>query len=201
MKPSNLKLILTVGASGCGKTTWCNEFRVYHPFNIYINPDSMRYVLSGDESDQKRNKDVFFILGAMCEYEMLFKHSPILIDATNTTVQNRSLWIKLAKKYNYEICAKIFTANFEECVENNERRERKVPVDVISRQFNSYVSPTKGEGFDEIDIVEKRKMSGRENQFSFPWNNDKMETITHNARQCGKTQTHMNFLSGGLDGI
>ena len=51
---------ITVGVSGCGKSTWCKKHREAHSDkSIYICPDEIRKELTGNVSDQSKNSEVF----------------------------------------------------------------------------------------------------------------------------------------------
>lgn len=134
------ELIITIGASGCGKSTWCNKFLQTHPDFIYLNPDTMRRALTGDESCQDKNYLVFANLEAMAKYFMLLER-PILVDATCYNKKNRNLWLELAKDYNYYTSAIVFKTSLEQCLLNNSKRARKVPDEVIKRQFENLTLP------------------------------------------------------------
>lgn len=146
---SNKKLAMFVGASGSGKDYHASQF--YHNY-IYVNADVMREIIGKDESDQEVNYPVFQTLERMTEYFMK-QELPIAIVNTNYNKKNRKKWVELGKKYGYQINAIVMKTLFDECVIRNEKRIRKVPVEIIRKQFDGFEEPTKEEGFDNISYV------------------------------------------------
>lgn len=134
------KLYLTIGPSGSGKTTWATEYCAKNPGTIYINPDIMRAVLTGNESNQDKNAEVFDVCGKMCEYFMRLG-SDILIDATNYNKKNRRCFVGLGRNNYYEIIAIIFKTDVNTCFLRNSLRERRVPNDIIQKHFDLYEAP------------------------------------------------------------
>ncbi len=55
------KLYVLIGIPGSGKSTWTNKLLTgKHPTEVeVINMDDIRMRLTGNASDQSRNKDVF----------------------------------------------------------------------------------------------------------------------------------------------
>ncbi len=143
------QLTLTIGIPGSGKTTWSNAYCLRNDDTIYINPDTMRVIITGDINDQSANSKVYGELGHLCEYFMFFNR-PILIDATNYNKKNRKNWIALGKKYGYEIVAVVMKTSFEESKTRNAARERVVPEFVLDNQNQGFEMPSNEEGFDYI---------------------------------------------------
>ncbi len=146
---NNPKLILLIAPSGSGKSTFAKKYLAQYPATIYLCPDVMRGVLTGDEGIQGMNGEVFSILCDMCRYFMRLGQD-ILVDATNYNIGNRSTWIKYRKEYNYEVIGLTFDTTLAECLVRNEGRERKVPLFVIQNQHDNYQKPELSEGFDAI---------------------------------------------------
>jgi predicted kinase len=145
------KVILTCGPSGCGKSTWCQKFLAQNPEYIYISSDHMRAIITGDESNQDRNHQVFQTLEHMVSY-LMSQRKPLILDATNYSVKNRLIWNRLATAYNYSKKWIVFKTSLEQCLINNEKRERKVPESVIRRQHENLTLPLTENG--EIEYVE-----------------------------------------------
>lgn len=152
------EIILLVGASNSGKTTFANLALQSCPTPfIYINADKMRGLIGKDESDQSVNGLVFATLERMCDYLMSL-NKPIIVDCTNYNKKNRKLWVALAKKYNYKLAAVILNTKIEECIARNEKRDRKVPVEIIQKHFDNFEVPTLEEGFESIEYTDGQKI-------------------------------------------
>ena len=143
------RLYMLVAPSGAGKSTLASNFLSGCPDCIYLNADMLRGCIGKDDSDQSVNHQVFATLKNMLEYFLRLKKS-VLLDNTNLSVRARSDWIKIAKKYNYEVQALILNTPIEICLDRNRTRTRVVPDWVITNQFSKFVKPTLEEGFDEI---------------------------------------------------
>ncbi len=151
-------LFLVCGCSGAGKSTFamdfCRENREGYSsaFMIRINPDEIRGIIGKNEGDQSVNGRVFESARVMAEI-LLKRGQSTLLDATNLSVKTRAEFIKIAKKCNARVVAYVFQRDLETCKKQNQLRERKVPDEVIERQFKSFVVPSKEEGVDDIVFV------------------------------------------------
>ena len=145
------EFIYTCGIASSGKSTWCqNYLKTYSFLNyVYLNPDSLRAVIGKDESDQTINGKVFSNLFIFTDYILKIGGS-ILYDATSYSKKNRKTFIEIARKYKVEVVAVNFNIPLDKCVERNNNRDRKVPFDVIKRQFNNLEYPELGEECDKI---------------------------------------------------
>lgn len=151
-------LILLISPSCGGKTTWALNYIKTHNNVIRLCPDNLRglYSKDGDESDQTNNGIIFKNLGIFTEHLMSQKIWDLIIDATNVSIKNRKMFVDLARKYNFLIKCFVFRTPIEVCVERNEKRARKVPFDVISRQFQNLEIPLP----HEVDYIEYINYNG-----------------------------------------
>ncbi len=142
---------MTIGCSGSGKSTWARKFLEQNPDYIYLNADTMRLCMTGDESNQDRNHQVFQTLENMVGYFMILGKN-LIIDCTNYNRKNRLIWNRLATAHDYQKTWVVFQTSLEQCIRNNEKRERRVPVDVIRRQHENLSLPLDEGG--EIQYVD-----------------------------------------------
>ena len=149
MNTNKPKLIILCAPSGSGKSTVAKDYLAQNPSTVYLCPDSMRGCLTGDESRQDVNSSVFHFITQMCRYFMYLKKD-ILIDATHCNKRWRKDWIRFAKEHHYEIIALTFETTLAEALVRNEGRDRRVPIEVITRQFDNFQKPELEEGFDKI---------------------------------------------------
>jgi len=133
-------IILLVGISGAGKSTWANKFLQNNPQYIYLNADKMRLIMTGDESNQDKNYQVFQTLEHMASYLMSLGNN-LIIDNTNYNKKNRLIWNRLATAFNYNKEWIVFKTPLEQCILNNEKRFRNVPTEVIKRQYENMTIP------------------------------------------------------------
>jgi predicted kinase len=82
---NNLEFTITVGISGSGKTTWLLENSTG---KRVISPDEIRRELTGDVSDQTKNKEVFKIAFERV-INALNNGVSVIFDATNVVSVHR----------------------------------------------------------------------------------------------------------------
>lgn len=135
-----LKVILTKGLPGSGKTTWAKELLSKHP-NSYkrINKDDLRAML---DNNHHSGKSEDFILKTRDSLILLAldqgKH--VIIDDTNLNPTHQTRITQLVKgKANIEI--KDFThIPLKTCIENDLRRPNSVGEKVIKQMYNKYLT-------------------------------------------------------------
>lgn len=135
---------MCIGVSGSGKSFYSERFREANPKTIILNPDQFRAIYGKDESDQTVNYQVFSNVSKFTEY-LLINDYDVFIDATNYSIKNRKTFVNLAKKHEVFIKAIILDVSLDVCYDRNSKRSRVVPNDVIKRQFDNLVIPTKEE--------------------------------------------------------
>lgn len=153
---SDQKLILLVGPSAAGKSTFAEKYIRENPDTLYLSSDQLRKDLTGDENNQTVNGQVFGIIKSRTD-ENLKNGKSVLIDAMGLNPKDRKDHLALAAKYNVPCIAYVFERTKEQLVKNQEKRAskggRRVPDDVIDRMLQKYVRPSHGEGFSLINMV------------------------------------------------
>lgn len=95
-------LILPIGISGSGKSTWIKTL----PKDINIvSPDDIRRELTGDVSDQSRNREVFQEVDRRLN-QLLSEGKKVVLDATNLNTKLRK---QLMNRINKEFPGKTIT--------------------------------------------------------------------------------------------
>lgn len=147
-----MNLNLLVGISGSGKSTWAKAIQDKNSALIVLCPDILRGIVGSGEEDQTVNGFVFNVVRAMTEY-FLKSGKDVIIDATNVRKVNRQEFIDIGHKHGAKVCAYVFRVPLEVCLERNFKRARRVPPEIIQRQFDNYVPPQPGE-FDEVVFID-----------------------------------------------
>lgn len=125
-------LVLLVGPSGSGKSTFAKKR--FLPTEI-VSSDHCRAMICDDENNQKASGAAFGLLFHITKKRLEWGRLTV-IDATNVKREDRRQLIKMAKKYYVGSYALILEVPLNECLRRNEMREsRRVPVDVIKRQY------------------------------------------------------------------
>jgi len=149
-----LSLVVLVGASGCGKSTFCAEH--FGPFEA-VSSDHYRGVVSNDPTDQSASKDAFALLEDIVR-RRLARGLLTVIDATNLYPEHRKLWVRLAREYHVLPVAIAFDLPMRLCVERNKTRpDRPFGRAVIRRQHGAMRRSLRGlkrEGFRQVVRLE-----------------------------------------------
>lgn len=143
---------MMIGCSYSGKSTYAKEYAKASGAEI-ISSDSIRKELYGDEGCQKDHQKVFQICRERMHKALAQKRS-VILDSTAMTRKARRSFLSELKRYGdeVEVEAIVFAVPLEVLRERMEKRERKVPWEVIMRQLKSFEFPLYGEGFDDIFI-------------------------------------------------
>lgn len=154
------KLILPVGISGSGKSTWIKSQT--DPNTIIVSPDEIRRELSGDISDQSRNGEVWSLAFDRVA-NALNSGKNVILDATNIKSGDRRRLmnhLKVNVDRPFEGLAKIFNVD-PEVAKQRVKKDIEAGVDrsnvpdwAIDRQYQSFVdgvNTLETDGFKIID--------------------------------------------------
>jgi protein phosphatase len=123
-----LSLVLLVGASGCGKSTFARKH--FRPTEI-LSSDFFRSMVSDDPGNQAASKDAFELLH-LAAAKRLAGRKFTVIDATNLQAEARKPLLELARHYHYLTAALVFDLPSEVCEEHDRLRpDRQVGPQVI----------------------------------------------------------------------
>lgn len=142
-----MKLILTVGISASGKTTWAEKQKYEHTGNntININRDDIRFNIVQPGSDwstykftKANEKQVTEIEMDVAERATRFE-SNIIISNTNLNPKTRKFWKKFAEEHDYEFEIKEFPITLEEAIKRDNLRQNGVGEQVIRKQYQQWL--------------------------------------------------------------
>ena len=151
---NQLKVWITVGASGSGKTTFVKTLAEMNSQAVRLCPDEFRAKFGWGEGDQSVSHIAFKATYEEME-KALSNGKDVIIDATNMYRKTRKKFLEIAKLHNAQTIALVFEVKKETLLERNKKRGeaggRNVPEDVIDRMLERYQCP----GTDEVDKVTK----------------------------------------------
>lgn len=137
-------LILPIGISGSGKSTWINSLPK-NQFKI-VSPDEIRKHVLGDISDQSNIENIFDMAYKQAAKEIK-NGNTVIFDATNVDTEYRNILINKIKELSgvdFKTYYKLFPANPElskkrikKDLKNNIKRS-DVPEDIIDSQYDLY---------------------------------------------------------------
>lgn len=143
-------LYMFVGLPGSGKSNYTRKLAKKTGSSVHSS-DNIRKELYGDERIQGDGNAVFNILHSRVK-EDLREGKSTIYDACNISYKRRMAFLQ---ELNNIPCKKvcIFIATpFEKCLENNAKRERHVPIEVIKNMLKHFDTPSYFEGWNEIKI-------------------------------------------------
>ncbi|MFF0271354.1 polynucleotide kinase-phosphatase [Kribbella sp. NPDC004536] len=154
MQIPKLCLVVLVGASGSGKSTFARKH--FLPTEV-ISSDFCRGLVSDDENDQAATKDAFEVLNFIAGKRLAAGRLTV-IDATNVQPEARKELVNLAREYDVLPVAIVLDPPERVCVERNEQRaDRQFGSKVVVRQRSQLkrgLRSLKREGFRTVHVLD-----------------------------------------------
>jgi predicted kinase len=143
-----VKLIVTIGLPGSGKSTYLARLGVNA-----ISSDEMRRVIADDPHDQSINARVFSAVRYLIRQRIAAGRPVTYVDATHLTPWTRQPYVKLARRYGCRLEALFFDVPVEICIARNRARDRVVPEAAIRKMAQEMIPPSTEEGFEITRIT------------------------------------------------
>lgn len=171
------KIILTVGASCSGKTTWAEQFiadqEVREDFYgvvrasnnwVNINRDDLRFQLFTNgvrdwtkykfkHSNEKRVTS----LEDQLAFNAALEDKNIVISNTNLNPSIRQKWKDFAETHGYEYEEKIFHCLWEELVKRNAQREGGIPESILWSQYKRFMQQYGYIGEHPVEVYQPQR--------------------------------------------
>ncbi|ANS78819.1 serine/threonine protein phosphatase [Serinicoccus hydrothermalis] len=148
-----LSLVVLVGASGSGKTTFAR--RAFGPFET-VSSDVCRALVSGDENDQSASADAFDLLHHLVGLR-LRRGLLTVVDATNVTRAARADLVRLAREHDVLPVAIVLDVGADIAIERNRGRPERDfgegPVRRHDRQLRKSLRGLSREGFRGVHVL------------------------------------------------
>ena len=154
------KLILPVGISGSGKSSWIKSQTDVNA--VVVSPDEIRRELTGNISDQTKNSEVFVIANKRAA-DALNAGKNVIFDATNIASRNRKGLIEYMKTHvdkGFDAVAKVFDvspdiakARIKKSIESGDDRSN-VPDYAIDKQYQTYINDLNLIELDGFKIID-----------------------------------------------
>lgn len=144
-------LVVLVGASGCGKSTWAVE--QFGAWRV-VAADDLRAIVGRHEHDQRASKDAFDLLERIADARLRRRFTTVL-DTTGLDAKWRRRWTDLARKRGVPVHAVLFDVDERTVRARNKRRPRPVPSAVVTSMLRSMAQvDVSGDGFDGVHAPE-----------------------------------------------
>jgi len=170
-----LSLVVLVGASGAGKSTFAR--RHFLPTEI-ISSDFCRGLVSDDENSLDATNDAFDVLHYIVG-KRLARGKLTVIDATNVQPNARAGLIGLAKQYHTLATAIVLNVPEGTCRERNESRpDRNFGPHVVRNHTQQLRRSLRGltrEGFRHVHVLSPEEIKEVEITRQPLWNNRKFD--------------------------
>ncbi len=146
-------LVLLVGPSGAGKTTYA---KMHFARTEVVSSDECRALVSDDETNQDATPAAFRVLHAIVR-ERLRLGRRTVVDATNVRADKRAKLLKLARERGRPVVALVFELPEATYLERNRARPgRSIPDFAVTAQIANMrrtLATIDSEGFDRVHRV------------------------------------------------
>ncbi len=142
-------LVVLVGASGAGKTTWAHR---HFPAGEIVSSDVLRSMAGTGEDDQAASPTAFEILNRLVVERMRRKLTTV-IDTTGLDADDRRSWVAIAHTAGVPAHAVMFDTPPATCEQRNAQRDSPLPRQVLRNQlkrFRTVREVIEDDGFDGI---------------------------------------------------
>jgi protein phosphatase len=148
-----LSLVVLVGASGSGKSTFARKH--FLPTEV-ISSDYCRALVSDDENNLAVTSDAFDVLHFIAGKRLAAGRLTV-VDATNVKPEDRKPLVELARQYHCLPVAIVLNVAERVCQDRNQvRTDRRLPNHVAHRQLQNLRRSLRGverEGFRHVLIL------------------------------------------------
>ncbi len=144
-------LVLLVGASGAGKSTWAAAN--YRDVEV-VSSDALRAVVGSGTADLDASADAFRLLDQIVEGRVR-RGLTVVIDTLGLDPERRQTWATLARASRMPVVAVVFNTPDAVCRARNAERDRPVPAPVLGgqlRRMRDVRAELAAEGWDIREI-------------------------------------------------
>lgn len=144
-------LFMTVGIPGSGKSSFAERLSEEANATVFSS-DALREELYNDVNDRDHNDELFKELHRRIK-DCLKSGKSAIMDSTSISSKRRRAFLQELNKIDCVKVCVVMATPFEQCLENNEARDRKVPFYAIDNMYRHWNTPSTFEGFDSIEVV------------------------------------------------
>lgn len=140
-------LIVLVGASGSGKTTWAHA---HFAAGEIVSSDALRAVVGTGEADLDASVDAFAVLDAVVAARTR-RQLTTVVDTLGLDQERRRATVGLGHSAGLPVIAIHFDTDPDVCRQRNRQRDRPVPANALASQLVRATAPDLvADGFDLV---------------------------------------------------
>ena len=142
-------LVVLIGASGSGKSTWAGAR--YRPQEV-VSSDALRGVVGSGQHDLDASTDAFSLLEQIVPARIR-RGLTTVVDTLGTDAARRRSWLEQARTAGLPAVAVLFDVDAAECRRRNRARDRPVPaaaLDAQLRRMRDVPAELAAEGWDAV---------------------------------------------------
>jgi alkanesulfonate monooxygenase SsuD/methylene tetrahydromethanopterin reductase-like flavin-dependent oxidoreductase (luciferase family)/predicted kinase len=145
-------LVVLVGASGSGKSTWASSH--YRAAEV-VSSDALREVVGSGEHDLDASADAFALLESVVSARV-GRRLTTVVDTLGTDPARRRRWLTAARDAGLPAVAVVLDTPARVCRSRNAARDRPVPARVLTSQLAAVATTTDlldAEGWDAVLVL------------------------------------------------
>ena len=154
LKLPELSLVVLIGASGCGKSTFARKH--FKPTEV-LSSDVCRGLVSDDENNQAATGDAFDVLHFIAR-KRLARSLLTVVDATNVQAESRKPLVAVAREFHALPVAIVLDIPEKVCqARNKDRPDRSFGPHVVRQQMQQLRSSVRRldrEGFRHVFVLD-----------------------------------------------
>lgn len=135
-----MELIICRGISASGKSTWAKAWASAAPARVRINRDDIRFQMYGTYHGEPIDENVVTKVEDSMIAAALSSGSSVVVDDTNIRHAFVKRIAEIGQAHGATVSVKHFHISLDEAKVRNAGRERKVPEDVLAKQYESLKS-------------------------------------------------------------
>lgn len=132
------RLALMVGLPLSGKSTYARALQ--ETGWVRVEPDAFRLALHG-HAFHSPAEGIVWAAAELAVRALLIGGHAVVIDAINATRHRRAGWLRIARDLGVPAEAFVMDTPLPECLERNEGRRHRVPVEVMERMGRQFEPP------------------------------------------------------------
>ena len=223
-KNNNLKVIITIGLPGSGKSTWKTQFMSKNENFVAVSRDNFREMLKNAQVCEPNIERLISELQDKCIIGALNARQNVVVDNTHLKESYINHIIDLVK-YKADVEFMLFDVPAKKCIERDALRDKKVGESVIMKmnkdflilkdsfnfqnktiQKHVYKEPEYDSSLQDIVIfdIDGTLAHHNNNRSPFDWNKvdiDTVDNIVSEQARFHKSLGHIVYVVSGRDEI